>query len=163
MEAFLSDSATWVLVAFLIFAAFAIWKGWAPLMAALDKRSDAIKAELEEARTLREEAQALLAEYQRKQRDASDEADKIIQHANEEAARVRAKSEEDLKDSLARREQQARDRIAQAEAQAIADVRNTAADVALKATAEIIRSKLGSDAADKLVNETIEKLPGHLN
>lgn len=163
MEKFLQQPDTWILVAFVLFALFVLWKGWGPLMAALDKRAETISNEIEEARKLREEAQTLLAEYQRKQRDAADEAERMLKHAEEEAERVRAKAEEDLKAALARREQQARDRIAQAEAQAIADVRNTASQVALQATARLISTKLDDAAAQALVGKTIDSLPEHLN
>jgi F-type H+-transporting ATPase subunit b len=163
MEKFLQQPETWVLVSFIVFVLFALWKGWRPLMAALDKRSEAISNEIDEARKLRDEAQALLAEYQRKQRDASEETERMLKHAEEEAERVRAKAEEDLKASLARREQQARDRIAQAEAQAVADVRNTASEVALLATAQLIRTKLDDANAQTLVDRTIDSLPEHLN
>lgn len=163
MNAFLQDPNTWVLVSFVIFMAFALWKGWGPVMAALDKRTEAIKAELEEARRLREEAQSLLAEYQRKQRDAAEEAQQMLKHAEEEAARVRKNAEEDLKASLARREQQARDRIAQAEAKAVADVRNAATEMALAATTRIIQDKLDDQAAGKLIDKSIDDLPKHLN
>ena len=163
MEKFLQQPETWVLVAFVVFLLFALWKGWSPLMAALDKRSETISNEIDEARKLREEAQALLAEYQRKQRDASEEINRMRKQAEEEAARVRAKAKEDLAASLARREQQARDRIAQAEAQAIADVRNMASDVALRATAKLISTKLDDAAAQALIDKTIDGLPEHLN
>ncbi len=163
MEKFLQTPETWVLVAFIIFMLFALWKGWTPLTAALDKRAATISNEIDEARKLRDEAQALLAEYQRKQRDAADEAQQMLKHAEEEAERVRARAEDDLKASLARREQQARDRIAQAEAQAIADVRNIASEVALLATASLISTKLDDAAAQSLIDQTIDSLPGHLN
>jgi F-type H+-transporting ATPase subunit b len=163
MEKFLQTPETWVLVAFIFFMLFAIWKGWTPLMGALDKRAATISNEIDEARKLRDEAQALLAEYQRKQRDAADEAQQMLKHAEEEAERVRARAEDDLKASLARREQQARDRIAQAEAQAIADVRNIASEVALLATARLISTKLDHAAAQSLIDQTIDSLPGHLN
>ena len=163
MDKFLQTPETWVLVAFIIFVLFVFWKAWKPLMAALDKRADTISNEIDEARKLREEAQALLAEYQRKQRDAAEEADLLRKHAEEEAERVRQKAEEDLNESLARREQQARDRIAQAEAQAVADVRNAASEVALLATARLIGTQLDDAAAQALVDQTIDSLPGHLN
>ena len=163
MEKFFQAPETWVLVGFVIFSLFVLWKAWRPLMGALDKRAATISNEIDEARKLREEAQALLAEYQRKQRDAVEETQLLLTHAEEEAERVRQKATEDLKDSLARREQQARNRVAQAEAQAVADVRNAASDVALLAAAQLIRSNLDEAAAQALIDQTIDSLPGHLN
>ena len=99
----------------------------------IDQRQARIKAELEEARRLREEAQALLAEYQRKRHEADREADAIIATANAEAERLAAEGKAKLEDFVARRTKMAETKIAQAEAQALADVRSSAADAAVAA------------------------------
>jgi F-type H+-transporting ATPase subunit b len=163
MEAFLEEPKTWVAVAFVIFVAFAVWKGWKPLMAMLDGRGERIRAELDEAQKLREDAQHLLAEYQRKQRDAVHEAEGMLKAAEEEAARIAEKAAVDLKASLARREQQALDRIAQAEAQAQREVRNLAADLAIAATRKLLVENLDNKTAEKLIDESIKNLPGKLH
>ena len=108
----IADPTFWVAVAFLIFVALLLWKVRAPLIGALDSRAAKIKNDLDEAQRLREEAQALLAEYQRKQRDAISETEDMVAHAGEQAKRARQKAEEDLAAALKRREQQALDRIA---------------------------------------------------
>ena len=131
--------------------------------AALDGRSAKIRAQIEEARKLREEAQALLSEYQRKQRDAMAEAEKIISTARTEAARLKAEAEKDLEFSIERRKQQALDRIAQSEAQALAAVRNTAVDVALAAAEKLIKESLDPSKKSALADKAIAELPARLN
>lgn len=130
---------------------------------ALDGRAAKIRAQIEEARKLREEAQALLAEYQRKQRDAMAEAEKIIATARAEAVRLKADAEKDLEFALERRKQQALDRIAQSEAQAIAQVRNTAIDVALAAAEKLIQGGLDPAKKQALADKAIAELPARLN
>ena len=130
---------------------------------ALDGRAAKIRAQIEEARKLREEAQALLSDYQRKQRDAMAEADKIITAARTEASRLKLEAEKDLEFSIERRKQQALDRIAQSEAQALAQVRNTAIDVALTAAEKLIQSSLDPARKQALADKAITDLPARLN
>ncbi|MCX8231563.1 MAG: ATP F0F1 synthase subunit B, partial [Alphaproteobacteria bacterium] len=108
----------WEGLAFVIFIAVAAKMGGKRITAALDARSDAIRDELDQARRLREEAQSLLAEYQRKRRDAEKEADEIVEHAKEEAVTLRAQAERKLEENLARRTRLAEEKIGRAEAQA---------------------------------------------
>ena len=125
------DPEFWVALAFLC-AVAVIFKPVAKALATtLDTRAAKIRTQIEEARKLREDAQALLAEYQKKQRDAMAEAEKIIAQARTDAARLKVEAEKDLVGALERRKQQALERIAQSEAQAIASVRNTAVDAAV--------------------------------
>lgn len=159
----IEDPTFWVAVAFLIFAAIILWKVRAPLIDALDSRAARIKSDLDEAQRLREEAQALLAEYKRKQRDAISETEEMLAHAEEEAKRLRRKAEDDLAAGLKRREQQALDRIAQAEAQAIAEVRNTAVDIAVSATGMLLVKNLDGRKAAKLIDDAVKALPKELH
>ncbi len=152
----------WVLVAFILFVAFMVWKARKALVGGLDSRAARIKAEIDEAQRLREEAQALLADYQKKQREAVGEAEAMVKQAEEEAKRLRAKAETELAAALKRREQQALDRIAQAEAQALAEVRNLAADLAVAATQKILVDKLDPAKAQSLVGDAIAELPKRL-
>jgi len=163
MTELLKDAEFWVAISFLIFVAFMLWKATKPLLGALDARADKIKQELDDAQRLREEAQKLLAEYQRKERDAASEAEAMLAHAREEAGRLRTKAAEDLKASMARREAQALDRIAQAEAQAEADVRAEAVNLAIAATRHLLADKLGAKESGKLVDQSIKELPGKLH
>jgi F-type H+-transporting ATPase subunit b len=152
----------WVLVAFILFVGFMVWKARKALVGGLDARAARIKAEIDEAQRLREEAQALLAEYQKKQREALGEAEAMVKQAEEEGKRVRAKAETDLAAAMKRREQQALDRIAQAEAQALAEVRNLAADLAVSATQKLLVEKLDAAKAQTLVSDAIAELPRRL-
>jgi F-type H+-transporting ATPase subunit b len=114
-----------VLISFLLFVAVLIYlKVPEKVAAQLDKRADGIRSELDEARAIREEAQALLASYERKQKEVQGQADRIVAHAKEEAAEAAEQAKADLKASIARRMQAAEDQIASAEAQAVKDVRD---------------------------------------
>lgn len=152
----------WVLVAFVLFVGFMVWKARKALVGGLDQRAARIKAEIDEAQRLREEAQALLADYQKKQREALGEAQAMLKQAEEEGKRARAKAEIDLAAALKRRERQALDRIAQAEAQALAEVRNLAADLAVAATRRILIETLDPAKAQALVGDAIAELPRRL-
>lgn len=158
-----SDPTFWVLVAFVIFVAL-VWKpGAKAVTQMLDERADKIRADLEKAAKLREEAQALFAEYQQKQRDALKEAEAIVASAKAEAERLSAQAAADLETSLKRREQLALQRIAQAEQQAMADVRAAAVDLALSATQKLLTDKLDTARHEALIEGAIKELPGKLN
>ncbi|MFQ6018702.1 MAG: F0F1 ATP synthase subunit B [Kiloniellaceae bacterium] len=152
----------WVAVAFVIFVALVIRPITRMLFAALDARGDRIRREIEAAQALREEAQKMLAEYTRKQRDAFKEAEEIVEHAKVEAARLREAAQQDLEASLRRREQVAMAKIAQAESQALQDVRNQAIDLALGASAELIADNLDKDKSETIVDQAIRDLSGKL-
>lgn len=157
------DPEFWVAVAFLLVVALIFRPAAKAVVAALDSRAAKIRTQIEEARKLSEDAQALLAEYQKKQRDAMAEAEKIISQARAEAARLKIGAEKDLENAIERRKQQAIDRIAQSEAQAIAQVRNTAVDVALAAAEKLIQSSLDPAKKQALADKAIAELPGRLN
>ncbi len=153
----------WVAVAFVLVVALAYRPAAKAITGSLDARAAKIRVQIEEARKLREDAQALLAEYQRKQRDAMAEAEKIIAQARQDAVRMKAEAEKDLDNAVARRKQQALDRIAQSEAQAILEVRNTAIDVALAAAEKLIRSNLDPATKQALTDKAIAELPSRMN
>lgn len=147
-----------VAVAFVIFVVLVLWKGMAKITVGLDKRADQIRAQLDEAQKLREEAQAVLAGYQRQQRDALAEAEEIISHAKEEAERMKVDAAATLATTLKRREEQAVDRIAQAEAKALQDVRNQAVDLAIAATGTLIGESMTSDVQGRLIGDATGEL-----
>jgi F-type H+-transporting ATPase subunit b len=159
MAEFLESPETWFAAAFLIFVAFMLWKAVKPMLASLDARAARIKAELDEAQRLRDEAQHLLAEYKRKQRDAIREAEEQLRTAEEEAARQRERAEAELAASLKRREQQALDRIRQAESEALAEVRTLAVDLAVSATRNLVAESLDAKKAETLIDAAIKDLP----
>jgi F-type H+-transporting ATPase subunit b len=158
-----ADPTFWVGLAFILVAAFSYKKVSTKLTSSLDSRAANIRTQIEEARKLREDAQALLAEYQRKQRDAMAEAEKIISAAKNEAARLKVQAERDLEHALARRKDQALERIAQSEAQALALVRSTAVDVALAAAEVLIVKNLDGAKRDALTEKAIGELASKLH
>ncbi|MBZ0217136.1 MAG: ATP F0F1 synthase subunit B [Fimbriimonadaceae bacterium] len=160
----LSTPEFWVAVSFVLFVALMLKFGVPSMLArALDKRAVDIRAELEEAQKLREEAQAVLAEYQRKRRDAESEASDIITLAKEEAERLAAETRVKLEESLERRLKMAELKISQAEIQAEQDVRAITADAAIKAAESVIAAKMTSKAQADLVAESIKELKSKFN
>jgi F-type H+-transporting ATPase subunit b len=158
-----SNPEFWVALAFVLVVLVTFKKVAAAVTSSLDARAAKIRTQIEEARKLREDAQALLAEYQRKQRDAMAEAEKIISSAKAEAVRLKAQAEQDLEHALARRKEQALQRIAQSEAQALAQVRNTAVDAALAAAQTVIVKSLDGAKRDALTEKAIGDLAGKLH
>ncbi|MGH6953848.1 MAG: hypothetical protein ACREGL_06685, partial [Alphaproteobacteria bacterium] len=155
----LAEPEFWVLVAFVVFVAVMLRPIRRAALAALDKRALRIKSQIEEAERLRDDAQHLLAEHERKQRQALGEAEGILSRARAEAERHRGRAAAELDAALKSREQQAMDRIAQAEAQAVAEVRGAAVDVAVAATRRLLRDKLDTRKQDELIGQAIKELP----
>lgn len=159
-----SDPTFWVAISFLGFVCLVLYFKVPGLVAkTLDDRADAIRKELDEAQKLREEAQSMLAEYQRKQRDAEKEAEDIVVQAKSEADALAEETKVKLAEMLERRTKLAEDKIAQAEVQALKEVRATAADVAISAAQSLIADQLKGDKADALVEKSIADLRTKLN
>jgi F-type H+-transporting ATPase subunit b len=153
------EAEAWVAVAFVLFLGILVYVGaHRRVIDGIDQRQARIKAELEEARRLREEAQALLVEYQRKRHEADREAEAIIATANAEAERLAAEGKARLEDFVARRTKMAETKIAQAEAQALADVRSSAADAAVAAAEKILSTTAKGKIADDLLARGIADL-----
>lgn len=159
----LESAEFWVAVAFVIFVALTIRPLLRAATGALDDRAERIREELAEAQRLREEAQAALADYKRRQRDAAKEAQAIIDRAHEEAKRLQAQAKDNLEQTLARRQQMAVDRIAQAEAAAVKEVREFAIDVAIATAGKLLEAQLAGEAGERLIDEAIEELPKKLH
>jgi F-type H+-transporting ATPase subunit b len=154
----------WVGISFLIFLGILVYVKVPGMLAkALDDRAEAIRKELDGARRLREEAQDLLADYQRKQREAETEAQQIIEGARREAEALKAEGERSMKEALARRTRLAEDKIARAEAQAMAEVRAAAVEAATAAAERIVQGKVAGGLAASLVDQSIRDLKGKLN
>jgi len=163
-EAFYEDPTFWVAISFTVFVVAMIFiKLPAMITKFLDDRSEGISAQLKEARQLREEAQTLLASYERQQRDAEGEVQEILDHAQVEAERTAKDAQIALEASIARREAQAQDKIAQAEAAAVKEVRNVAVDVAVATASKLIAENLATNQSDTLVDKAISDLQQHLN
>jgi F-type H+-transporting ATPase subunit b len=158
------EAEFWVAVGFFLFIGVLVYYGVPKMMLdALDKRATRIKAELDEARRLREEAEALLAEYRRKRQAADAEAEEIIAGARAEAERVAAEAKTRMEEFVARRSQVAEAKIAQAETQALADVRAAAAEAAVAAAEKILSQTAQGEVADRLVSQGIRDVKAKLN
>ncbi|MDP7152112.1 MAG: F0F1 ATP synthase subunit B [Paracoccaceae bacterium] len=146
-----------VLIAFILFIGVLVYFRVPSLIGGmLDKRADDIKAELDEARALREEAQIVLASYERKQKEVQEQADRIVEAAKEEAHLAAEAAKEDLKASIARRLAAAEDQIASAEDSAVKEVRDQAVDVAIKAARDIVAGQMTAAQGNALIDAAIK-------
>ena len=155
---------TWVAIAFVIlmvlFAYLGIHK---TVLTALDHRSERIKAELDDARRLKEEAAKLLGEYKTRRASAEREAEEIIANAKSEAERIATEAKAKMEDFVARRTKTAESKIALAEAQALADVRAAAANAAVEAASTILSQSVKGSVADDLLAKGIAEVRAKLN
>jgi len=163
MPEFFMEAEFWVLVAFVIAIGFLAYKVKDPIITGLDARAAKIKAELDEAQKLRDEAQAKLAEFQLKQRDALKEAEGIIALAREEAQRLAAQGAKDLEAAIERRRRLAQEKIALEEQKAMADLRNAAVDVAVAALRRVLAEDLDPARQSALIDNAIDTLPPTLH
>ena len=160
----LGDAEFWVAVAFVIFVAGLGYLGVHRMIAkSLDERAARIKADLDEARKLKDEAAELLAEYQRKRQAAEGEAQDIISGAKAEAERMATEAKTRIEDFVARRTKMAETKIAQAEAQAAADVRSAAAEAAVAAAEKILSAETKGKLAGELIAKGIDDVRKKLN
>ena len=160
----LNDAEFWVAVAFVIFVAGMGYLGVHRMIAkSLDDRAARIKAELDEARKLKDEAAALLADYQRRRQQAEAEAQDIITGAKAEAERMAVEAKAKMEEFVARRTKLAETKIAQAEAQAAADVRAAAAEAAVAAAERILTQEAKGPLAGELIAKGIEDVRKKLN
>lgn len=158
----ISDPTFWVAIGFVLFIVIAGRPIMAKITSALDNRADEIRAKIEEAKSLREEAQTLLASYQRMQRDAAAEAAEIISKAQEEAQRLQTAADENLTQTLKRREEAALEKIAAAEARALQDVRDRAVDIAISATEKVVSGAMTDNVQQSITRAAIDDLPSRL-
>ncbi len=153
-----------VWLAFLLFIGVLIYlKVPGTLMGALDARADGIRAELNEAKALREDAQTILASYERKQKEVQEQANRIIEHAKLEAGEAAELAKSDLKDSIKRRLAAAQDQIASAQASAVKEVRDTAIQVAVGAAQDVIAANMTATDGSNLIDDAIEVVGSKLH
>jgi F-type H+-transporting ATPase subunit b len=158
------EAENWVAIGFFCFLGLLAYLGaHRKMIDAIDARQGRIKAELEQARRLREEAQALLGEFQRKARQAETEAEGIIAGAKAEAERLAAEAKTRAEDFVTRRTKMAETKIAQAEAQAVADVRSAAAEAAVAAAEKILAGAAKGKVAEDLLARGIEDVKRKFN
>ena len=159
-----AEPETWVAIAFVIlmvlFAYLGIHK---TVLTALDHRGERIKAELDDARRLKEEAAKLLGEYQTRRASAEREAEEIVANARAEAERIATEAKAKMEDFVARRTKTAESKIALAEAQALADVRAAAANAAVEAASTILSQSVKGSVADDLLAKGIAEVGAKLN
>ena len=154
----------WVAVSFVGFVGLLLkYKVPGLIGKALDQRADTIRTELDDARRLRMEAQALLEDYRRKHGEAQQEADAIVAAARKEAETIAAETRKGLGESLERRTRLAEEKIARAEAQAVADVRAAAVDAAVAAAEKLIGARLSPQSGGSLIDQSIADLGRKLN
>ena len=145
-----------VSIGFLIFVGILLYyKVPAKVGEMLDKRANSIRAELDEAKALREEAQSLLASYERKQADVQAQADRIVANAKEEAERAAQTSKDEIQKSVSRRLAGAEEQIAAARAAAIKDIRDQAIAVAVAAAKDVVAKQMDADARNALIDDAI--------
>ncbi|WP_376705672.1 F0F1 ATP synthase subunit B [Mesorhizobium sp. ISC25] len=159
-----SLATLWATVALVIFLGIAIYIKVPGMIAkALDARADKISSELEEARRLREEAQQLLGQYQRKRKEAEQEAAAIVAAAKREADMLAAEAHKKTEDYVARRTALAEQKIGQAEREAIGEVRASAVDIAVEAARALLAGKMDAKAGADLFNASLQDLKSKLN
>ncbi|SDX89590.1 F0F1 ATP synthase subunit B [Citreimonas salinaria] len=153
-----------VLIGFIVFLAILLYfKVPGMLAGMLDKRAEGIRSELDEARGLREEAQALLASFERKQKETQAQADRIVAHAREEAERAAEAAKEDMRDSVDRRMAAAESQIASAEAKAVREVRDRAITVAIAAARDVVSQQMTQDESARLIDRSIDEVGDKLH
>jgi F-type H+-transporting ATPase subunit b len=158
------EAEFWVAVAFFIFLGVLGYFGvHNKLLNGIDARRNRIKAELDEARRLKDEAQALLVQYQHKQQEAEQEAQSILASAQAEAERLAREGEAKVEEFIARHTKIAETKIAQAEAQALADVRAAAADAAVAAAEKILTHLVKDKVADDVLADGVAQVRAKLN
>ena len=160
----LSNTDLIVLIAFILFIGVLFYfKVPGMVSKMLDDRASGIQSEINEARALREEAQTLLASYERKQQEVQVQADKIVEQAKKDAEAAAEQARADLKVSIERRLAAANDQIASAEASAVKEVRDTAAVVAVQAARDVIAKQMTADDGNKLIDDAISEVDARLH
>ncbi|MFU0507680.1 F0F1 ATP synthase subunit B [Pseudaminobacter sp. NGMCC 1.201702] len=158
------DATFWALVALIIFLAIVLYMKVPALIGkALDRRSNRIREELEEARKLREEAQQLLAEFQRKRKEAEKDAVDIVNAAKHEADLLLADAKQKTEDYVARRTALAEQKIGQAERDAVNEVRSSAVDIAVEAARTLLAGKVDSKVDGNLFKASLQEVKSKLN
>ena len=152
------DESLWVAISFVVFVALVWKKAGSAISSALDKRTEDIRKNLDEAKALREEAQTELQKYQRLQREASDKAAEIIANAEKAALQIEDDAKAKAETSIKRRKDQAESKIKALEAEAMTEIRTRAAELATAAAASIISDNMDKAASNKLLKADIASI-----
>ena len=158
------DATFWAFVSLILFIGIIVYmKVPGMVTKGLDDRSDKIRNDLEEARRLREEAQQLLAEYQRKRKEAEQEAESIVSAAKREAEAMAQDAERKTAEYVERRTALAEQKIAQAEALAVAEVKSSAVDMAVDAAEALLAKKMTGAAAGDMFKQSLAEVKSRMN
>lgn len=161
---FLNNTNIVVGIGFVLFVGILLYYNVPAMLAGkLDERAVKIKADLEEARALRDEAQSLLASYERKQKEVAAQAEEIVAAARAESERAAVTAKDDIARSVERRLAAATDQIAAAEKAAIRQIKDRAVTVAVAAAAEVISQGMRPEAADALIDASITEVGAKLH
>tara|TARA_B100002052_G_C15797413_1_gene559385 strand:+ start:692 stop:1186 length:495 start_codon:yes stop_codon:yes gene_type:complete len=147
------DAETWVAIAFILFIIILLRFSWSRIVSALDNRAEMIKQELDEARNLREQAQSLLADYQRKKQNSEKEIATIIEKAKTETENNIQISLKNHKYLLSRRKKNAEEKIIQAKERVIQDIKESIVDISIDASKTLIKENFNDKHGKKLVDE----------
>ena len=160
----MQDPTFWVAIAFVLFIGGLMFaKAHTNIAASLDEKAAAIKAQLDEALNLRKDAEKLLAEYQRKQRDAKNLAETIISDAEKVAESLKVQAKNDIEELVERRERLAKEKLAQAEQLAIKEVKAAAVTAAVSAAKQVLSDSLKGKEGDALVKASIDEVETKLH
>lgn len=160
---FLTDEYFWYTISFVVFLLILVKFGSKGFLGFLDNRIETIRKEIETAESLRIEAQELLAQYQRKQKDAEKEASLIVDNAKAHAKQIQKDADAELKEMIKRKETQLKGRLKRMEEDARNEIRAYAAELAIQATGEIISYNLDKKSGDTLIAESIKNVATRLN
>lgn len=160
----LEDPTFWALVGLVLFFALLVYmKVPGMLGGALDNRAEAIRSELDQAKALRADAEALLADYKRRAAEAEGEAASIVAQAKREAEALTVEAKRRMEEYVESRTRLAEQKIAQAEQQAVQEVRALSADVAVAAAEKLLVARVKGDAAAALIDKAIGDVKSKLN
>jgi len=161
---FLNNTNIVVAIGFVIFVGILVYFGVPGMLTrALDARAVRIKAELAEARALRDEAQTLLASYERRQKEVKAQAEDIVTAARAEAQNAAEAAKEDIRTSVARRLKTATEQIAAAEQSAIRQIKDQAVTIAVAAAGDVLRERMKAADANRLIDTAISEVGDKLH
>lgn len=168
MEAFdltvlMENPKFWIGVSFFVFMALFAKFALPMIVKGLDSRADAIATQLEQANKLRAEAEALLADSKRKQKEAAKEAAAMLKQAEKDAELLRTNAEAELKAAIARRTTQAEEQIKRAEADAVQQIRTQLVEIATETARQVIVAQLKDQKEDPAIARALQSIERNIH